>query len=93
MLLKYVSNLKMLYTNTESFIYEVKCPDIYADIKKDIHKFHRSHYTLHNIYGIPQANKNILGLMKDKCNGKIIIEFVGLRSKMYNVRVNGQDFV
>ena len=93
MLPKYGGNLKRLYTDTDSFIYEVKCPGIYAVMKKDIYKFDTSDYTSHNIYGIPQANKKILGLMKDECNGKVITAFVSLWSKMYSVRVNGQDFV
>ena len=32
-----------------------------------------------------ETNKNVIGKMKDKSEGKIIDEFVGLKSKMYSM--------
>ena len=37
------------------------------------------------------ANKKVIGKMKDKVKGKIISEFVGLKSKMYSLIVVGSE--
>ena len=39
---------------------------------------------------MPLANKKVPGLMKDENNGAIVTEFVGLRAKMYAVKVDGK---
>ncbi|XP_024871338.1 uncharacterized protein LOC112454272, partial [Temnothorax curvispinosus] len=78
---------KIMYTDTDSLIYFLECDDAYEDMKRDIARFDTSEYPKDNKYRMPRVNKKIPGLMKDENDGAVMTEFVGLRSKMYALRV------
>ncbi|XP_025271321.1 uncharacterized protein LOC112639961 [Camponotus floridanus] len=86
----YGDKCKILYTDTDSLIYSIECEDAYERMKHDIDRFDTSDYAIDNPYGVPRANKKIFGLMKDENNGALMLEFVGLRAKMYALRVEGR---
>ena len=71
----------------------IRCPDIYNIMKRDIKRFDTSDYPAKNQFNMPLVNKKVVRLMKDECNCRIMAEFIGLRSKMYSVRVEGQDHI
>lgn len=88
MLNKFSNNIKLMYTDTDSFIYHIFSPDFYSDIKNDIDKyFDTSDYEIKNKFGFRQVNKKKIGYFKDENNGQIFKEFVGLRAKMYAMDV------
>lgn len=84
---RYGQNCKVLYTDTDSLIYHVACEDIYADMKAN------SSNSEQNVFGMRLRNKKAPGLMKDENAGRIMTELVGLRAKMYSVRVENEDSV
>ncbi|XP_071573140.1 uncharacterized protein [Temnothorax nylanderi] len=86
----YRDSCRIMYTDTDSLIYHIECDDAYENIKHDIVRFDTSDYAVDNAYGTPLVNKKVPGLMKDENNGAIMTEFVGLRAKMYALRVNGK---
>ena len=80
-----VKRLKLLYMDTDSFLYFITGVDAYAFMKHHSQHFDTSDYPNNNKYGIEPKYAKIVGLFKDELNGRIILSFVGLRSKMYAV--------
>lgn len=81
---------RIQYTDTDSFIYELKNHDVYKFVKHHSDPFDTSNYANNNPYGIVPQNRKLLGKMKDENHGKIMSEFVGLRSKMYAYRMHSE---
>lgn len=77
---------RILYTDTDSFVYELQCDDAYALIRANKNRFDTSDFSLDNPYNIKRFNKKVVGKMHDEYKGEIITEFIGLRSKMYAVK-------
>ena len=80
---EYGSRAKLLFTDTDSLTYEIEMEDVYKDLWKRKELFDNSNYPKGSPYEF-QENKKVIGKFKDESCGKIMSEFVGLRSKMYS---------
>ena len=82
--------IQLLYTDTDSLLYEIRSTDPYAELAQagQIGWFNFSNfpteYPCHD-----DSNKRVPGLLKDECNARPIREFVGLCSSMYSISVEG----
>ena len=87
---KYGKQAKLLFTDTDSFLYEIQTEDFYKDISGDVkNRFDTSDYPEGHPSGIPTGiNKKVLGMFKDEVAGKVIKEFVGLRAKLYSYKMD-----
>ena len=81
---QYKSKCNLLYTDTDSLLMNVETEDFYKDMESNLDLYDTSDYpknhTLHCM-----TNKKVLGKMKDECSGIPIVEYVGLRPKMYSI--------
>ena len=86
---KYGNKAKLLFTDTDSFLYEIETEDFYKDIAEDVKdRFDTSNYPEGHPSGIPTGiNKKVLGMFKDEAAGENIKEFVGLRAKLYSYKM------
>ena len=82
--IKSTFDAKLLFPDTDSLVYEIKAKDIYEDFYRDKNLFDISDYPL-NLKFLDPVNKKVFGKIKNDFKGKIISEFVGLKSKMYSL--------
>ena len=82
--LKTFKDVKLLFTDTDSLVYEIKDKNVYDQCFKDKHLFDFSGYPKDSVY-YDILKKKVLGKMKNEFNGTKISEFVGLKSKMYSL--------
>ena len=75
-----------LFTDTDSFCCHIETDDLYEDMKKHLHLFDTSNFEpAHPLYS--KTNKRVLGKFKSETGSVPPREFVGLRAKMYCLRV------
>ena len=80
---KYGNRVKPLFTDMDSLSNEIKAKDVYKYFWNDKEMFDNSDYPEISPYHC-NDNKKVIGKFKDEACGVPIVEFVGLKSKMYS---------
>ena len=80
-------DVKLLFTDTDSLTYVIKSDDVYEQFFKQKHLFDFSNLPKNSKF-FDETNKKVIGKMKDESEGKIIDQFVGLKSKMHSMKNN-----
>jgi hypothetical protein len=89
---KYGSKATLLFTDTDSLCYHIQTNDIYKDMDDSKELFDRSGYEMDGYRKQDNLNKKVIGKFKDETDGVPIVEFVGLRAKMYSILLdNGKE--
>ena len=88
---KYDDAAELLSTDTDSLLYLIHTDDFYQYISHDIkRKFDTRDYPENHPSGIKTGvNKKVIGKFKDEVAGRQITHFVGLRPKLYSLKVEG----
>ena len=82
---------ELSFTDTDSLTYEIKSKDVYEEFFKHKHFFHLCNYPKYSKF-FDETNKKVICKMKDKSEGKMIDEFVGIKSKMYSMKnIDGKE--
>ena len=82
---------ELLFTDTDSLTYEIKSENVYEEFFKWKDLFDFSNYSKDSKF-FDETNKKVIGKMKDESEGKIIDEFVGLKSKMHSMNnIDGKE--
>ena len=86
---KYRDKAELMFTDTDSLLYQIHTDDFYRDISNDIlEKFDTSDYPPDHESGIlTGVNKKVIGMFKDEVAGRQITKFIGLRPKLYTFKI------
>jgi hypothetical protein len=84
---KYGNKATLLFTDTDSLCYHIQTEDIYKDMKENKDEFDFSDYNGDGYRSCDKTNIKKIGKFKDETLGTPIIEFCGLRSKMYSIKL------
>ena len=82
--------VKLLFTDTDSLCYHIRTDYAYGDFYHSKGLFDNSDYEKSSKFFFDE-NKKVIGKFKDEAAGNPIIEFVGLKSKMYSYETELTD--
>ena len=77
-------NAQLLFSDTDSFCYHIEAErDIYKDINRNKRYDFSNYVEIHTNFD--DSKKLIPGYFKDEFGGRFLLEFIGLRAKMYSI--------
>ena len=84
---------ELLYTDTDSLLMQIYVNDLEKDFyAKNLDLFDTSNFPVdHPLYST--INKAVVGKFKSETGSKTVAEFVGLRSKMYSIKISDNTTV
>ena len=83
---KYGNDSRLLFTDTDSLMYEIKIEKVYEDFSNNKKVFDSSNYSTTSKY-YDNLNKLVFGKMKDETTGVAIEEFIRLKPNEYSYLV------
>ena len=83
---KHDNKSKLLFTVTDSFMYEIKTEDAYENFSSNKELFDFSNYSTKSKY-CDNSNKLVIGKMKDETTEK----FLGLKPKIYSFLTDNNE--
>ena len=86
---KYDNKSKILFTGTDSLIYEIQTEDVYKDFSNDKEMFDFSNHLTKSKYH-DDPNKLVIGKMTVKTGGVANKEFFGLKPKLFSFLVDSE---
>ena len=86
---RYGDRSKLLFSDTDSLCLHIQTEDLQSDMFEDLELYDTSNYSEDSRL-FSKTNAKVVGKMKDECAGKPVIEFVGLRAKMYSILVQNE---
>ena len=89
---RYDDKIKLLFTDTDSLCVEIETDDVYKDVEEQKQYYDFSEYPEDHVLHSTE-NQSVVGKFKDEMEGKIITEFVGLRSKLYSLTIQTNEFI
>ena len=83
-------NSRLLFTENDNLIYEIKIEDSYQDFSNDKEMLDFSNYSTKSKY-YDDSNKLVVGKLKDETGGVVIEEFVRIKPKMYSFSIDSNS--